>query len=199
MKSFITTAAAGILLLSGFAFRSKDKYEISPCLVSFTGTTDLKAAEPDHLPLDKSGSRTVPTARGEVPVSRIEGYRILYYNPKNAPFVNMKVELCSEETYLRDRETLIASQQYLTQRSPGTKWVEMKINGYDICGTSRTTIEQGATLGTFMMFPGNGVVVYFYINNMKEAYRNFNSVEDYEQQRDQFIDAYTRFIGSCDQ
>lgn len=64
-------------------------------------------------------------------------------------------------------------------------------------GISRRTIESGSTLGTFIMFPGNGVVVYFYFNNLKAEYRHFESVEDYKKLRDRFIDEYTKHLKIC--
>jgi len=75
--------------------------------------------------------------------------------------------------------------------------IELEFNGYKIYGLSRGAIETGSTLGTFVMFPGNGVTVYFYFNNMKPEYRNFESVDDYKKQRDRFIDEYTKYLTTC--
>ena len=75
--------------------------------------------------------------------------------------------------------------------------IELNFNGYKIFGLSRGTIEKGSTLGSFIMFPGNGVTVYFDFNNLKPDFRNFESVEDYKKQRDKFIEEYTRHLTTC--
>ncbi|AYB34057.1 hypothetical protein D4L85_27295 [Chryseolinea soli] len=75
--------------------------------------------------------------------------------------------------------------------------IELEFNGYKVYGLSRGSIETGSTLGIFVMFPGNDVTVYFYFNNMKPEYRNFESVNDYKKQRDQFIEEYTKYLTTC--
>jgi len=75
--------------------------------------------------------------------------------------------------------------------------IELKFNGYKVFGLSRGTIETGSTLGTFIMFPGNGVTVYFYFNNLKPEYRNFETVDDYKKQRNEFLEEYTKHLKAC--
>ena len=75
--------------------------------------------------------------------------------------------------------------------------VELNFNGYKILGLSRGTIESGSTLGTFVMFPGKGVTVYFYFNNLQPNFRNFESIEDYKKQRNNFIEEYTKYLTTC--
>ncbi len=48
-----------------------------------------------------------------------------------------------------------------------------------------------------VMFPGNCLTVYFYFNNMKPEYRNFENVYDYKEQRDRFMDEYTKHLKTC--
>ena len=90
--------------------------------------------------------------------------------------------------------------KYLNSNSAGMETkdlIELNFNGYKIYGLSRGTIEKGSTLGRFIMFPGNGITVYFYFNNLTPEYRNFESIDDYKKQRDKFIDEYTKYLTTC--
>ena len=192
---FISTILVAILL---FSFTIKN--EIGQCYISFKTATGLTAAEPDRLPETSEKVRTVKTDNGEVDVTRIDGYRVLYNNEKKAPFVNLKVELSEKNSYNKDQKNLIDNLKYLNSNSAGMETkdlIELNFNGYKIYGLSRGTIEKGSTLGTFIMFPGNGITVYFYFNNLTPEYRNFESIDDYKKQRDKFIDEYTKYLTTC--
>lgn len=198
MKSKIIILST--LLLSIVLLSFKNKNEISKCFLSFTTATNLTAAEPDRLPETSEKVRTVKTENGEVEVTRIDGYRVLYNNNKKVPFVNLKVELSDPNSYDNDKKRLLDNLKYLNAHSTGMETkelVELNFNGNKILGLSRGTIEAGSTLGIFIMFPGNGVTVYFYFNNLKPDVRNFESVEDYKKQRDKFLEEYTKHLTTC--
>lgn len=198
MKSILTFLST--ILLTGILLSFTGKYEIGQCYISFKSETNLTAANPERLPETSEKVRTVKTDDGEVEVTRIDGYRVLYNNDKNAPFVNLKVELSEIKSYNKDQKHLIDNLKYLNSHSTGMETkdlIELEFNGYKIYGLSRGAIETGSTLGTFVMFPGNGVTVYFYFNNMKPEYRNFESVNDYKKQRDRFMNDYTKYLTTC--
>ncbi len=198
MKSKILILSTLLLTIMLLSFKNKN--EISKCFISFTTATNLTAAEPDRLPETSEKVRTVKTENGEVEVTRIDGYRVLYNNDKKVPFVNLKVELSDQNSYETDQRRLLDNLKYLNAHSSGMetkKLIELTFNGYKISGLSRGTIEAGSTLGTFIMFPGNGVTVYFYFNNLKPEFRNFESVEDYKKQRDRFLEEYTKHLTTC--
>jgi hypothetical protein len=198
MKSkiiILTTLLLTIVLLS-----FKNKNEISKCFISFTTATNFTAALPDRLPETSEKVRQVKTENGEVEVTRIDGYRVLYNNDKRVPFINLKVELSDPNSYENDKKRLLDNLKYLNAHSTGMETkelIELNFNGYKISGLSRGTIETGSTLGIFIMFPGNGVTVYFYFNNLKPDVRNFESVEDYKKQRDRFLEEYTNHLTTC--
>jgi len=124
----------------------------------------------------------------------------MYNNSKKVPFVNLKVELSEPKSYQPDQQKLLNNLRYLNANSAGMETkelIELHFNGYTIWGLSRGTIEEGSTLGIFEMFPGNGVTVYFYFNNLKPDVRNFESLEDYKKQRDRFMDDYTKHLTTC--
>jgi hypothetical protein len=189
-----------IFLLTALFFSFTNRNEIGQCYVSFKTASNLTAADPDRLPETSEKVRTVKTDNGELEVTRIDGYRILYNNTKKAPFVNLKVELSEEKSYEKDQKHLLDNLKYLNSHSAGMETkdlIELTFNGYKVYGLSRGTIEAGSTLGTFIMFPGNGVTVYFYFNNLKPEFRNFESVEEYKKQRNKFMDEYTKFLTTC--
>jgi hypothetical protein len=195
-KYFLFIAVSLVAVFSSFT----PSHEISSCFISFKGSIKLKTLEPDRLPENSEKVRKLKTDNGDVDVSRVDGYRVLYNNDKNVPFVNLKVELSSPESYEKDKIALVDNLKYLNSHSVGMETqdlIELHFNGYRIFGLSRGSIEAGSNLGTFVMFPGNGVTVYFYFNNLKPEYRNFESVEEYKKLRDNFIDSYTKHIKTC--
>ena len=198
MKSKLRLLSTVILTILLVSFTSKN--EIGQCYILFKTATNLTEADPERLPENSEKVRSVKTDNGEVEVTRIDGYRVLYNNEKKAPFVNLKVELSENKSYKKDQKHFIDNLKYLNSHSQNMETkdlIQLEFNGYKVYGFSRATIETGSTLGTFVMFPGKGVTVYFYFNNMKPEYRNFESVGDYKKQRDRFMDEYTKYLKAC--
>lgn len=198
MKSILKLFPTVILTVLLLGFESK--HEIGQCYISFNTATNLTGTDPDRLPEISDKVRTVKTGNGEAQVTRIDGYRVLYHNDKKAPFVNLKVELSEKKSYAEDQENIMDNLKYLNAQSQNMETkdlIELEFNGYKVYGFSRGTVETGSILGTFVMFPGEGVTVYFYFNNMKPEYRHFESVGEYKKQRDRFIDEYTKFLKTC--
>jgi len=189
------------LLLTTLFLSFTTSEEIEECYFSFKSPTNLTPADPDRLPEASRESRMVKTDKGEVEVTCTDGYRVLYNNDKAVPFVNLKVELSEKKAYEKDQKNLIDNLKYLISHSSNMETkdiIELESNGFKIYGLSRATIETGSTLGIFVMFPGNGVTVYFYFNNLKPEVRNFDNLDDYKKQRDRFIDEYTKHLKTCE-
>ncbi len=198
MKLKLTLSLKILLTILLLSFTSKNN--IGQCYISFKSSTNLVAADPDRLPETSEKTRKVKTENGEVEVTCVDGYRVLYNNEKKAPFVNLKIELSEDKSYATNQENLINNLKYLNSHSTSMETkdlIELESNGYKVYGLSRKTIENGSTLGVFVMFPGKNVTVYFYFNNMKPEYRNFNSLDDYKMQRDRFINEYTKYLTTC--
>lgn len=173
---------------------------IDSCFINFKGTKKLTAQAPDQLPDAAALPREVNTESGIVSVSRVAGYRVFYLNDKKVPFVNLKVEQSAAGSYETDKVRLIDNLNYLIKNASGTKSkeiIELEFNGHKIYGLSRNSLAQSSTLGTFIMFPGDDITVYFYFNNLKPAFRNFKSLKDYEKQRDRFLNDYTKHLENC--
>jgi ABC-type sugar transport system permease subunit len=184
------------LVITAFAY----KPAIKSCYLSFSKVSNLTVAAPDHFPDENDHTRTLPTSNGEVSITILDGYRVLYNNKKKAPFVNLKVELSDASRYEVDKQHVLDNLNYINANSTGMETkdlITLTYNGYKIYGLSRAGIERGNTLGTFVMFPGDNTIVYFYFNNINPEYRNFSSLEDYQSQRNQFIEEYTAYLKGC--
>ena len=102
MKLKITLLFTVLLTIAFFSFKSKN--EINNCYISFKNATNLKADKPDQRLRSSEKFRTVNTAYGDVEVTSVEGFRIIYNNQKKAPFVNLKVELSDPDSYETDQK-----------------------------------------------------------------------------------------------
>jgi hypothetical protein len=176
------------------------KVEIENCFISFSTPTNLTFTKSDRLPETSEKFRKIKVDSGEVEITRIDGYRILYNNNKNVPFVNLKIELSDKKSFEFDKTAIIENLKYLNTHSTGMETkdlIELKSNGYKVLGFSRSTIETGSVLGTFVLFSDNGEIVYFYFNNLKPEFRHFATIEEYKKLRNKFIDEYTKHLKSC--
>ncbi len=173
---------------------------IKTCYINFSKADNLTMATPERMPDENDHTRMLVTANGEVPITILDGYRVLYNNKKKAPFVNLKVELSDAARYEADKQHVLDNLTYMNAHSTGMETKELitlTYNGYKIYGLSRAGIESGSTLGIFVMFPGDNTIVYFYFNNLQPAYRNFTSLEDYQGQRNEFLGGYTAYLIGC--
>ncbi|HMG82931.1 MAG TPA: hypothetical protein VK559_07835 [Ferruginibacter sp.] len=189
-----------IIALSFSSLGCRETNHIDNCYISFTTASNLTAASPDRLPDDGDKFWTVTTYNGETKVSRIDGYRVLYYNSYNAPFVNLKVELSDDSSYETDKKNILDNLTYLNKNSPGMEskdLIKLDLNGYSVFGLSRSNLDQGHTIGSFAFFPGNGIIVYFDFNTLTATTRNFKDIKEYKKQRNQFIDEYTKYLRIC--
>lgn len=188
------------LLLSLIASTAFAEYEIKDCFINFKDATDLTWVTPDHLPKSSNLNREVETGNGKVTITRTEGYRIYYNNEKGEPFVNLKVELSGDNNYEADKKAILANLNYINSHTPGSETkdlIELTFNGYKVYGSSRSSIEKGMFLGTFVIFAGNGVTLYVYFQNIKPELRHFNSFEDYKRLRNKFLQEYTKYLKHC--
>lgn len=174
--------------------------EIKQCFLSFNKANGLKMNPPERMPVENDHTRKLPTYKGDANITIVDGYRILYLNKKKSPFVNLKVELSSPENYEMDKRNVLDNLRYINANSTGMETkdlIELIYNGYKVYGLSRNSVENGSTLGTFVMFPGDNTIVYFYFNNLKPGFRNFESVEEYQSLRNDFIGQYTSHVKLC--
>lgn len=183
-----------------FCSFSTNRNEIADCFINFDKASKLSMSDPQRLPGSADKTWEVKTEHGTVTVTRIDGYRVLYNNKKKVPFVNLKVELSEPESYGADTTNILENLNYLNTHSTNMETkdlIKLQYNGYTIYGLSRSNIEAGSILGSFVMFPGNSTIVYFDFNNLKPEFRNFENLDDYKSQRNAFIGAYTAHLKKC--
>ena len=195
MKSKLLAIIFFLMTTSFLSFIAK--YQIDQCYITFNSATGLLMDGSERIPKNSENTRKLKTENGEVEVTRIDGYQVLYYNEKSVPFVTLKGELSKKNAYDGDQKKVLDNLTYLNAQSPGMETkglMELEFNGYKIYGLSRGTIESGNTLGSFVMFPGEGVTIYFNFNNAKPTDRSFQTVDDYKKQRNRFLEEYTNYL-----
>lgn len=193
MKSITLLISIISTLASAASAQTKD---INQCFINLEKAGNLRSDKTDKLPDDATKSRIVPTLNGDVSITTINGYRVLYNNVKKVPFVNLKVERSLKGHYEQDKKRLLENIDYFS-RNEGVTSEKLNYNGYTIYGVSRTSIEEGSNLGTYVMFPGNDIVVYFYFNNLKKGYRHFETIQEYASSKNNFIGEYTNHLKNC--
>ncbi|MCD8742258.1 hypothetical protein LT679_16740 [Mucilaginibacter roseus] len=196
-KPAVLLAVLSFIILSGFTPQTG----IKPCYLSLKKAGDLKAGTADRLLADADKTRMLVTEAGEVPITVTEGYRIIYNNKKKAPFVNLIVELSKPENYEQDKKNVLANLSYLNAQTTGMettgKLLELDYNGYKAYGLSRAGISEGETLGTFVIFPGDNMIIYIYFNNIEPAKGHFKNAAEYQGYRNDFIGQYTAHLAKC--
>ena len=174
--------------------------EISKCFISFTNYPGLITTPPIRLPETSGKFKNLTTENGDVQISRIDGYSVLYKNSKNAVFLNLSIELSTPESYGQDTTNIISNLKLFAGKLPDVETknlVKLDYNGYIIYGISRYASDSAMVFGTFVMFPGNNTTVYFYFDNIQPDFRETKNLEDYKIQRNGFLGNYTNFLRRC--
>src|SRR5690348_15970355 len=117
MKIYLLSIVLVILSIGLFSFIEERK--IPNCYISFSNAASLTMQPADRLPETVEKFRKLPTIYGNIKISRIDGYRVLYQNEKKAPFVNLKVELSKEESYAFDTTGLLRNIRWMRSTSNG--------------------------------------------------------------------------------
>ena len=188
------------LLVTGLYSFLKNQNEIAPCYINFNKASKLSMTSPERLPSTSEKVRQLQTEKGETEITRVDGYRILYNNKNKVAFINLKVELSDLKAYSEDTTNILENLRYLNTHSANMEMsdlIKLTYNGYTIYGLSRNTLDAGSNLGSFVMFPGNNITVYFDFSNLKPAFRNYESLDDYKSQRNSFFGAYTSHLNTC--
>jgi hypothetical protein len=188
-----------LIIVVSVGFTAKET--IRGCFTSFKGIPGVTLTSTDRLPETSERFRTLKTNTGEVTVSRIDGYRILYNTIKGGNLVNLKVELSDSGKYETDKKGILDNLQFMISHTQGLTSatpLEIEKNGYKIYGLNRNSIDTKATtLGTYILFPGNNTTVYFYFENLDTDKRDYKDMEEFVTIRDKFLDEYTQHINDC--
>src|SRR5438067_2201429 len=138
MRSTLLILSIFLFAIALMSFIRED--EISKCFLTYRGPKGLTMQTPERLPETSDKFRELKTTYGDIKITRIDGYRVLYVNEKKAPFVNLKVELSDAKYYSTDTIGLINNLNWLSSVSAGLKTkgiIDTTFNGYKIYGVSR--------------------------------------------------------------
>lgn len=157
---------------------------------------------PDFQIVDVDGPVTdfawkSPTKSGEVSIPVETGYRVLVTYRESEPFGNLKVERLPKEQYSDEKARLLSSLEYLAS-NPG---MDLKVqtdtrSGLTFYGVTRSRLE-GGVLSIYNLFrDAESVSVTMYLLNAEPADRKFNTLDQYKQVRDKFLDAYSKCVAT---
>ncbi|MEG9438273.1 hypothetical protein JAO29_19155 [Edaphobacter sp. HDX4] len=138
-------------------------------------------------------SRTVETMNGPRQIPMVSGRRIMFAYPDKDFYANVKVEILPADNYAETRQYLIDNFDHILASGETERNYRLKplMNGLDTRGMDRTKIE-GGVLGIYLIFDdANRTVSTIYFLNQDAEKRSFQTIEEYRQQRDRFLAAYT--------
>ncbi|MEI8278422.1 MAG: hypothetical protein WCG87_01590 [Bacteroidota bacterium] len=177
---------------------AKPQNHISDYYLSFAYPTGLNVKSSDRQELTAE-ARSLTTDNGNVQISLMDAYSIQYNNAKEATFVNMNVLLLDKDSYLDDQQKILDALRYQNAHNTGTEsadLIEIRSNGYKLKGIGRNSVDAAGIkdLSTFVLFPGNGVVVYLHFNDLNFDKRHYANIDEFKKLRKLFIDEYTEYI-----
>ena len=139
-------------------------------------------------------TRTAQTLTGPRPIRLADGLIAAFAFPASAPFANVKVELLPAATYTREKGDLISEFDRINATGEDTKRnydLKPTLNGFEIYGFDRTALD-GNVLGIYLFFDNaHHVATTAYFLNAPQGQRKFNTVAEYGQLREAFLNAYT--------
>lgn len=135
-------------------------------------------------------SRTVQTATGPREVSVADGYRMLLAFPGTAPFVNLKLERSQPGRLAADRAAILAQMTGFAAGAAGGV-VPLKVierDGIEIMALNNPTIDGGGVISIYTLISENDdLIATAYVLNAKPAQRKFQTYQQYEALRNDFI------------
>ncbi|HEX4065325.1 MAG TPA: hypothetical protein VHZ09_04820 [Acidobacteriaceae bacterium] len=142
-------------------------------------------------------ARTVETASGMQSIDLVAGERVMFAYPMTDFFANVKAELLPADEYPQLKKILIANLDYLDSQPNGPMKAEALpagLRGFEVYGNDRTKLE-GSVLGMYLLFDDPAhVATTIYFLNQHSWQRKFQSIEEYERLRDNFLRTYTGCI-----
>lgn len=142
-------------------------------------------------------ARTVQTASGMQSIDLVAGERVMFAYPMTDFFANGKAELLPAGEYAGLKKILIENINYLESEQNGPVKAEALpagLHGFDVYGNDRTKLE-GGVLGMYLLFDDPAhVATTVYFLNQHSWERKFQTMEEYERLRDDFLRTYTGCI-----
>jgi hypothetical protein len=149
----------------------------------------LVARSVDRWPANMP-SRQVQTSTGPMQVSVADGYRLMLAFPDTAPFVNLKLERSQPGKLAADR-TAILAQMTSFAATPGAAVSPFKVierHGVEIMALNNPTLNGGGVISIYTLISEkNNVIATAYLLDQKPGQRKFQTYEQYQALRDDFI------------
>ncbi|MES2758453.1 MAG: hypothetical protein V4693_13855 [Pseudomonadota bacterium] len=148
----------------------------------------LKARSLERWPANLA-SRQVHTSTGPMQVSVADGYRLMLAFPDTAPFVNLKLERSQPGKLAADR-TAILAQMTTFAATPGAPVAPFKVierHGVEIMALNNTTLDGSVVSIYTLISEKHHLIATAYLLNQKPEQRKFQTYEQYQAMRDDFV------------
>ena len=142
-------------------------------------------------------TRAAQTLSGPVKIRIADGVFAAFAYPGSAPFANVKIEALPAASYGHEKADLISEFDKINATGEDTRRnydLKPTLNGFEIYGFDRTALD-GGVLGIYLFFDNaHHVATTAYFLNAPPAQRRFQSVSEYANLREGFLDAYTQCV-----
>jgi hypothetical protein len=153
----------------------------------------LQIVQVDSLPPDVR-SRSVDTDSGPHQVNLEGGVRVMLAYPDTDFYANVKAELLPSANYPQLKQILLDGLQHLAPGNTVNVALKSPINGLEVHGLDRNNLD-GGVLGIYLLIDNTAhIVTTIYLLNQEPQARKFQTLDEYHQLRDRFLDAYSACI-----
>jgi hypothetical protein len=139
-------------------------------------------------------TQPVQTESGMQTIDPVAGERVMFAYPLTDFFANAKVELLPAGRYSALKQTLIANLHFLESERDGPApalALPVGLHGFEVHGNDRDRLE-GNVLGMYLLFDDKAhVAATIYFLNQQSWQRKFQTMDEYERLRDNFLRHYT--------
>ncbi len=145
-------------------------------------------------------NRGVDTADGIKEISRTNSYELLVTYPKTDIFASIRPEQSESSAYEQDKKNAIEGLKFTMSTSrelETSEPIEKTNNGFKSYGSVRSTVERYNTIGVYVLFNDTDkTITTIYFFNAKPKKRKFQTIEEWRELRDKFLNSYTRCINA---
>ena len=161
----------------------------------------LKIKDVQRLDEDLLRSRGVDTKDGRKEVTRIGSFYVLVGYPKMSPFANIRPEQSQlvKDMFESDKNNVVENLKYIISTSRENESdapIKNTINGFEHYSADRKSLV-GSTLGISVLFNDtDNTITTIYFFNAEPKKRNFQTIEEWKNLRDRFLNSYTQCINT---
>jgi hypothetical protein len=145
-------------------------------------------------------NRAVETADGYKEITRTNSYEILVAYPKTDVFASIRPEKSEDASYEQDKKNAIEGLKYTMSTSrelESNEPIKATYNGFESYGSVRTTVDRYNTTAVYVLFNDTDkTITTIYFFNAKPKNRKFQTIEEWRELRDKFLNSYTRCINT---